>query len=112
MVAKSPFPKDVLKELALRIERLTKWANEFDKCRDRCAPGFQLPHEIRLSQHFWIEIDDQISEIAHELRDGRGLVKMFVHYCGYLNFKSGTQVIQINTAKRLVDFLATSSNNP
>jgi hypothetical protein len=101
----SVFPKDVLRDLAFRIERLTKWGNEFEKCKDRCAPGFQLPHECRLYKHFWIEIEDQIEEIASELRDNRGMVMTYVHSGGCVQVK-GSPII--NTAKRLVDYLAKS----
>lgn len=101
----SAFPKDVLKDMAFRIERLTKWGNEFEKCKDRCAPGFQLPHECRLYKHFWIEIEDQIEQIAYELRDNRGMVMTYVHSGGCVQVK-GSPII--NTAKRLVDYLAKS----
>ena len=105
----SPFPKDVLRDMAFRIERLTKWGNEFEKCKDRCAPGFQLPHECRLYKHFWIEIDDQIEQIAYELRDNRGTVMTYVHSGGIVQLKGGPI---INTAKRLVDFLANAKVEP
>lgn len=95
-------PMKTRKRLAFEIERLTKWSCEFEKCKDRCSPGFQLPYECRLYKHLWIEIEDQIQEIAYELKDNRGMVQTYVHSFGCVQV-AGSPII--NTAKRLVDYL-------
>ena len=94
--------KNELKFLAFRIGRLTKWGNGFETFMNRHAPGFKQPHEARIYKHFWMEIDDQIDEIAHALKDNRGMVMTYVHTGGCVQPKGGPI---INTPKRLVDYL-------
>lgn len=84
------------------IGRLVKWGNEFENFMDRCAPGFKQPHEARIYKLFWMEIDDQIREVAHALGDDRGTVMAFVHTGGCVQLPSGQW---INTPWRLVKYL-------
>lgn len=95
-----------LKFLAFRIGRLTKWGNGFDSFMDRHAPGFKQPHEARIYRHFWLEIDQQCEEIAHELGDREGRVLTFVHSGGFVQFRKGDTLHTLNTPTRLVRFLA------
>lgn len=101
-----------LKFLAFRIERLTKWGNGFESFMDRHAPGFKQPHEARIYRHFWLEIDQQCEEIAHELGDREGHVLTFVHSGGFVQFRKGETLHTLNTPTRLVRFLAKSQEHP
>lgn len=89
-------------DIARIIGRIVKWGNEFEKFMDRCAPGFKQPHEARIYRHFWMEIDDQIREVAHALGDDRGTVMTYVHSGGVVQHKGGPI---INTPTRLVNYL-------
>lgn len=100
-----PPPRD-LKYLAMIIGRLTRWGNEFEKLMRRCAPGFKMPHEARTYRHFWLEIDQQCEEIAHQLGDREGRVLTFVHSGGFVQFVEGKTIRTLNTPTRLVRFLA------
>lgn len=97
------------RDLARIIGRLVKWANEFEKFMDRCAPGFKQPHEARIYKHFWMEIDDQIREVAHALGDDRGAVMTFVHSGGIVQNTGGPI---INTPARLVKYLMDQPAKP
>ena len=101
-----------LKFLAFRIERLTKWGNGFESFMDRHAPGFKQPHEARIYRHFWLEIDQQCEEIAHELGDREGHVLTFVHSGGFVQFRKGETLHTLNTPTRLVRFLANAGEMP
>ena len=98
--------KDEKYNLVRRLTRLVRWGNQFEKFMQKCAPGFKQPHEARIYRHFWLEIDDQIEDIAHALGDNRGTVGVFVHSGGYVSFTEGNQIKELNTPTRLVDYFA------
>jgi hypothetical protein len=95
-----------VKSLTRRIDRLVKWGNGFETFMARFAPGFKQPHEARIYKHFWMEIDDQIEEIANTLKDNRGTIMAYVHNGGYVQVRGNAgNTQQLNTAKRTVDFI-------
>lgn len=100
-------PATTPQDLTRIIKRLVRWTNEFEIFMAKCAPGFKQPHEARIYKHFWMEIDDQIREVAHALGDRQGTVMTFVHSGGIVQHKGGPI---INTPTRLVKYLLEECN--
>lgn len=94
------------KDITRQIARLAKLSSEFSHFYSKAVPGFSLPHEARIQAHANVEINMEADMLAEVVGDQKSLVRSFVRYGGYLNHRDGNgKVYEINTAKRLVDYI-------